>query len=90
DNAVLASATLSVTSTSAYVDLIYTYKPTSDVLVYFGTWVMASGTIDYDSISIINATDAVASDANASAITNLASRVTNAEGTLTSQGSSIT
>ncbi|MFE0305470.1 host specificity protein J, partial [Bacillus altitudinis] len=83
DNAVLASATLSVTSTSAYVDLIYTYKPTSDVLVYFGTWVMASGTIDYDSISIINATDAVASDANASAITNLASRVTNAEGTLT-------
>ncbi|MDX8223038.1 phage tail protein [Acinetobacter pittii] len=90
DNAVLASATLSVTSTSAYVDLIYTYKPTSDVLVYFGTWVMASGTIDYGSISIINATDAVASDANASAITNLASRVTNAEGTLTSQGSSIT
>ncbi|WPP99698.1 phage tail protein [Acinetobacter pittii] len=90
DNAVLASATLSVTSTSAYVDLIYTYKPTSDVLVYFGTWLMASGTIDYDSISIINATDAVASDANASAITNLTTRVTNAEGTITSQGNSIT
>ena len=90
DNAVLASATLSVTSTSAYVDLIYTYKPTSDVLVYFGTWLMAAGTIDYDSISIINATDAVASDANASAITNLTTRVTNAEGTLTSQGNSIT
>ncbi|MCK0801819.1 phage tail protein [Acinetobacter pittii] len=90
DNAVLASATLSVASTSAYVDLIYTYKPTSDVLVYFGTWLMAAGTIDYDSISIINATDAVASDANASAITNLTTRVTNAEGTLTSQGNSIT
>ncbi len=90
DNAVLASATLSVTSTSAYVDLIYTYKPPSDVLVYFGTWLMAAGTIDYDSISIINATDAVASDANASAITNLTTRVTNAEGTLTSQGNSIT
>ncbi len=90
DNAVLASATLSVTSTLAYVDLIYTYKPTSDVLVYFGTWLMAAGTIDYDSISIINATDAVASDANASAITNLTTRVTNAEGTLTSQGNSIT
>ncbi|MDX8207742.1 phage tail protein [Acinetobacter pittii] len=90
DNAVLASATLSVASTSAYVDLIYTYKPPSDVLVYFGTWLMAAGTIDYDSISIINATDAVASDANASAITNLTTRVTNAEGTLTSQGNSIT
>lgn len=90
DNAVLASATLSVVSTSAYVDLIYTYKPTSDVLVYFGTWLMAAGTINYDSISIINATDAVASDANASAITNLTTRVTNAEGTLTSQGNSIT
>ncbi|MFX5166721.1 phage tail protein [Acinetobacter baumannii] len=90
DNAVLASATLAVTSTSAYVDLIYSYKPTADVVVYFGTWLMAAGTVDYDSISIVNATAAAASDANASAITNLATRVTNAEGTLTSQGNSIT
>ena len=90
DNAILTAATLSVTSTSSYVDLIYTYKPTVDVVAYFGTWLMAAGTIDYDSISIVNATAAVASDANASAISNLASRVTNAEGTLTSQGNSIT
>ncbi|OUR11889.1 phage tail protein, partial [Acinetobacter pittii] len=90
DNAVLTVATLSVTSSSAYVDLIYTYKPIADVLVYFGAWLMAAGTIDIDSISIINATDAVASDANASAITNLTIRVSNAEGTITSQGNSIT
>jgi len=90
DNAVLTVATLAVTSTSAYVDLIYTYKPTADVLVYFGTWLMAAGTIDIDSISILNATDAVASEANASAITNLTTRVSNAEGTITSQSNSIT
>ncbi|WP_267581515.1 TipJ family phage tail tip protein [Acinetobacter pittii] len=90
DNAVLTVATLSVTSTLAYVDLIYTYKPTADVLVYFGTWLMAAGTIDIDSISILNATDVVASEANASAITNLTTRVSNAEGTITSQSNSIT
>lgn len=68
-----------------------TYTPTADVTVTLGLCSSINAGYQYwDDAYIIDITGEVKADANAAATTALTTRVSNAEGAITSQGSSIT
>lgn len=68
-----------------------TYTPTADILVTLGLCSSINAGYQYwDDAYIVDITGEVKADANAAATTALTTRVSNAEGAITSQGSSIT
>lgn len=67
------------------------FVPTSDIdVAYSINWNLATGEIYFDDVFFIDVTDEINNAANATAISNLTTRVTTAEGKITSQGTAIT
>lgn len=89
-SAVLQSTTLTGTNTN-FNTYTADYKPTADTLVYIevisGT---NSSTLNIDSVKVIDYSETLANSTNATAISNLTTRTTTAEGKITSQGNDIT
>lgn len=76
---------------STFKEYSGTYTPTADVLVTLGLCSSINAGYQYwDDAYIVDITGEVKADANAAATTALTTRVSNAEGAITSQGSSIT
>ena len=76
---------------STFKEYSGTYTPTADVLVTLGLCSSINAGHQYwDDAYIVDITGEVKADANAAATTALTTRVSNAEGAITSQGSSIT
>ncbi|WP_251347135.1 phage tail tip fiber protein [Klebsiella variicola] len=67
------------------------YVPTTDMnMTYTINCNMATGEAYFDDVFFVDVTDEINNAANATAITNLTTRVTSAEGKITSQGTAIT
>lgn len=67
------------------------FVPATDMdIAYSINWNLATGEIYFDDVFFIDVTDEINNAANATAISNLTSRVTTAEGKITSQGTAIT
>lgn len=67
------------------------FVPATDMdVAYSINWNLATGEIYFDDVFFIDVTDEINNAANATAITNLTTRVTTAEGKITSQGTAIT
>lgn len=76
---------------STWTDISGSWKASSDMIVEAAIWSsLSAGEIYFDDFYVVDITDESSIAANAGAISNLTSRVSNAEGTLTSQSSSIT
>lgn len=76
---------------STFKEYSGTYTPTADVLVTLGLCSSINAGYQYwDDAYIVDITGETKADANAAATTALTTRVSNAEGAITSQGSSIT
>ncbi|WP_434659066.1 phage tail tip protein [Klebsiella sp. MISC125] len=76
---------------STWTDINGSWKASSDMIVEAAIWSsLSAGEIYFDDFYVVDITDESSIAANAGAISNLTSRVSNAEGTLTSQSSSIT
>ena len=76
---------------STFKEYSGTYTPTADILVTLGLCSSINAGYQYwDDAYIVDITGEVKADANAAATTALTTRVSNAEGAITSQGSSIT
>lgn len=81
----------STISTTDWQQTTLRWRPTTDQQVTIGImWSLATGTQYYDDFTFIDITDRYDIDANASAVSSLTSRVTTAEGRITSQGTLIT
>ncbi|VEB92115.1 gp24 [Klebsiella quasipneumoniae] len=67
------------------------YVPSSDMTMAFSiNWNLSAGEVYFDDVFFLDVTDEINNAANATAITNLTTRVTSAEGKITSQGTAIT
>nr|UVN10085.1 MAG: tail protein [Bacteriophage sp.] len=67
------------------------FVPATDMdIAYSINWNLATGEIYFDDVFLIDVTDEINNAANATAISNLTTRVTTAEGKITSQGTAIT
>lgn len=67
------------------------YVPSSDMTMAFSiNWNLSVGEVYFDDVFFLDVTDEINNAANATAITNLTTRVTSAEGKITSQGTAIT
>lgn len=67
------------------------FVPATDMdVAYSINWNLATGEIYFDDVFFIDVTDEINNAANATAISNLTTRVTTAEGKITSQGTAIT
>ncbi|HBX8397795.1 TPA: carbohydrate binding domain-containing protein [Klebsiella pneumoniae] len=67
------------------------FTASSDMTVYYSVnWILTAGEIYFDDVFFIDVTEEIRNNANASAITGLTTRVTAAEGSITSQGQAIT
>ena len=67
------------------------FVPATDIdVAYSINWNLATGEIYFDDVFFIDVTDEINNAANATAISNLTTRVTTAEGKITSQGTAIT
>ena len=67
------------------------FVPATDMdVAYSINWNLATGEIYFDDVFFIDVTDEINNAANATAISNLTTRVTSAEGKITSQGTAIT
>lgn len=67
------------------------YVPSSDMTMAFSiNWNLSAGEVYFDDVFFLDVTDEINNAANATAITNLTTRVTLAEGKITSQGTAIT
>lgn len=87
----LKDITIPVSVGTAWTYISGDYKPTADVeLIVSLRTSLSAGYLYVDDAFCIDVSDEVANTLNASAISSLTTRVTSAEGTLTSQGNSIT
>ncbi|WP_240823002.1 TipJ family phage tail tip protein [Klebsiella pneumoniae] len=67
------------------------FVPATDMdVAYSINWNLATGEVYFDDVFFVDVTDEINNAANATAITNLTTRVTSAEGKITSQGTAIT
>lgn len=67
------------------------FVPATDMdVAYSINWNLATGEVYFDDVFFVDVTDEINNAANAKAITNLTTRVTSAEGKITSQGTAIT
>ncbi|CAM3454171.1 DUF1983 domain-containing protein [Klebsiella variicola] len=67
------------------------FVPATDMdVAYSINWNLATGEVYFDDVFFVDVTDEINNAANAKAITNLTTRVTTAEGKITSQGTAIT
>lgn len=67
------------------------YVPSSDMTILFSiNWNLSAGEVYFDDVFFVDVTDEINNAANATAINNLTTRVTSAEGKITSQGTAIT
>ncbi|MGR8779130.1 TipJ family phage tail tip protein [Klebsiella quasipneumoniae] len=67
------------------------YVPSSDMTMAFSiNWNLSAGEVYFDDVFFLDVTDEINNAATATAITNLTTRVTSAEGKITSQGTAIT
>ncbi|EIY5055181.1 carbohydrate binding domain-containing protein [Klebsiella variicola] len=71
--------------------LTHDYVPSSDMTIGFSiNWILTAGEVYFDDVFFVDVTDEINNQANATAITSLTTRVTSAEGKITSQGTAIT
>lgn len=67
------------------------FTASSDMTVYFSiNWILTAGEIYFDDVFFIDVTEEIKNNANASAITGLTTRVTAAEGAITTNSQAIT